>query len=172
MSGYNPVHTYQVPDYEEGNRLREKWHRKVARLKKQGMDLFAALRKAGHMPTAPLVTRVVPNPLSVELRIVLVYFWESYKGCVSVARWSREKLWSEGGSEVAAAGYEAEALEVLKDVHNLCFFLFSPASRYSHIHIHSEYGCNDDNCPAWQLGFEAAKESVGDWHQPEPLYSV
>lgn len=94
------------------------------------------------------------NPLSVELRIVLVYFWETYKHCLKYTF------------------YEKEAEDCLLDVRNLCFDLFSPASPYSHVHIHSEYGCNDDSCPSWQWGFEAAKESVGDWYQPEPLYST
>jgi len=175
MSDYNAIHTYQIHDYQEGNRLREKWHRKVERLKGQGLDSFVALHKAGHMPTAPLVTRVVPNPLSLELRIVLGYFWEIYGDNLYLASRYRQGL--EGdcdpqAREEFAQRCEVEAANCLTHARNICFDLFSPASPHSHIHVHSEYGCNDDDCLAWASGFEAAKESVGDWYQPEPPYSV
>ena len=144
MSDYNPTYTRQYRDYAAARKEQEAWHRRVARLKKKGMDTLEAIQKAGHMVKAPLITEVRPNPLSMELRIVLGYFWELYN-----------------------TAQEAEAQAALEDACNLCHELFAVTSPHASFHIHSMYGCNNDDCPAWERGYEAAKEDVNEWYHPD-----
>ena len=142
MSDYQPTITVQYRDYA------------AARKEK---------KRTGYYKAAPLITEVRPNPLSMELRIVLGYFWEIYDVCMEDAS-------GLGGTEKADHLRQMrleEAQEALADVRNLCFLLFSPASVYSHIHVHSEHGCNDETCPAWVRGGTAARDNVADWYTPD-----
>lgn len=136
MSDYIPTITVQYRDYATA---RKEWARTG--------NLFQK---------APLITEVRPNPLSMELRIVLGYFWKLYDDCVRFAEYS-----------VNRADFDSMAGETLSDVRCLCFDLFSPASAYSHVHIHSEHGCNDETCPAWVRGQQAARDNVADWYTPD-----
>jgi hypothetical protein len=128
-----------------------------------------------YSPTFQHLGKTYVNPLSVELRIVLLYFWEMYNDCLECAKIAREAPCGVY-SGWPPKKYELEARGCAADVSNICWELFSPASAYSHVHIHSEHGCDSEACPSWQRGFEAgeehAKETVGDWYEPEPLYSI
>lgn len=146
MSNYNPTYTRQWRDYEAARKEKE---------------------RTGYYKSAPLITEVRPNPLSMELRIVLNYFWETYKFCMNTANDYRERGEELGRGEEDIAKAEREAGEILCEVRNLCHELFAVTSPHAPFHIHSQYGCNDDTCPAWVQGYEAAKDDVHDWYTPD-----
>lgn len=160
MSDYNPTYTHQRRDYEANRLAMEKYRLKMRVMEAAGKTVWDRLQVT--MPKTIFITEQRPNPLSMELRIVLNYFWVTYLDCLKDA--SRAYA---GSSEVAPVEYMAYAREVLATVRDLCFELFSPATPHAPFHIHSMYGCNNADCPLWGLGYEAAQEDVNDWYTPD-----
>jgi len=141
MSDYNPTYTVQWRDYA--------WAREERR------------RTGNLFVKAPIITEVRPNPLSMELRIVLVYFWELYRKVEQ-----RIAAFQAAGVAVRP-DLKVERQDCLDTARNLCHDLFEVTSCFHPYHIHSEYGCNDETCPAWERGYETAKENVLDWYTPD-----
>lgn len=158
MSDYIPTVTVQYHDYAAARKERKREREKA---EKEG-DLFFS----GRPIVAALVTEVRPNPLSMELRIVFGYLWNMYTDCLEAARLAREsRTGSFGGS--TAESYERDAREAVSYAYLLCHELFDVTSPHAPFHIHSEHGCNDETCPAWVRGRQAAMDNVHDWYQPD-----
>lgn len=142
MSNYIPTITVQYRDYAAARKERER-------------------TGARRLKAAPLITEVRPNPLSMELRIVLAYFWEGFKRVEArIAEFRAAAVPVIPDLKVERSGY-------LEDARNLCHELFAVTSPHAPIHIHSEHGCNDETCPAWVRGQQAAKDDVADWYTPD-----
>jgi len=147
MSDYIPTITVQYHDYAAARKERER-------------------TGARRLKSAPLVTEVRPNPLSMELRVVFGLFWNMYKDCLEGARLAQEHVTGcYGGS--SAASYERDAKEAVAYAYLLCHDLFDVTSPHAPLHIHSEHGCNDETCPAWVRGGTAARDNVADWYTPD-----
>lgn len=159
MSDYNPTYTTQRRDYEAHRKAMEKYRVKAVTMQEEGVPLWERIKVK--MPTAPIITEVRPNPLSMELRIALGYFWKGFERVQG-----RIDEWRAAGRPVPP-DLKVERQSYLDDVDNLCYDLFAVTSCFHPFHIHSEYGCNDDTCPAWARGYEAAKEDVHDWYTPD-----
>ena len=87
-----------------------------------------------------------------------------YTDCLACACQEREKHYP---SEKVAVSYERDAKEAVSYAYLLCHELFHVTSPHAPLHIHSEHGCNDETCPAWVRGQQAAMENVADWYTPD-----
>lgn len=159
MSDYEATYTHVRRDYEANRLAMEAYRAKQDRLKGLGKTVWERLQVK--LPKATLIIEQRPNPLSMELRIVLCYFWEGFKRVEA-----RIAEFRAAGAHVTP-DFKVERSGYLEDVRNICFELFDVTSPHAPFHIHSEYGCKDSHCPAWNAGGTHARENVLEWYTPD-----